>query len=270
MITLIIEFLAIGVLVGILSSMFGLGGGIIIVPILYLLLPSQHIPDSLTMHVAVASSLAIMIVNSTNATLSHHKRGNIIWPIFMKLAPAIAVGALIGNLVSHYFDDEILRYLFIAFLIYTVISSFLKKTFIHVEHSDIQMPRQTITNLVGGGIGIIATLLGIGGSILTLPFLRRSKLQMIHAVALATPLSLPIALVGSVSSIFTGLTQTHLPATCLGYINLPAFFGISIGSFVGVPIGIRLAQKLPDQLFSKLYLLLLLLVTLAMIFDSSY
>ncbi|GGE33700.1 UPF0721 transmembrane protein [Pullulanibacillus camelliae] len=267
---LIIEFLAIGVLTGILSSLFGFGGGIIVVPVLYWLLPGQHIPDSLVMHVAIATSLAIMIINSTNSTLSHHKKGNIIWPIFLKLAPAIAVGAFIGSLVAHYFSDEVLRYLFIAFLLYTIISSFLKKSFIRVEANDIQMPRQMLTNFVGSGIGIIATLLGVGGSILTVPFLRRCKLKMINAVALATPLSLPIALVGSVSSIFTGLTQAHLPATCFGYINLPAFLGIAIGGFIGVPIGIRLAQKLPDQLFSKVYLLLLLLVTCAMIFNNSY
>ncbi|GGH77503.1 putative membrane protein YfcA [Pullulanibacillus pueri] len=261
----LLEFLGVGILTGILSSMFGFGGGLIVIPVLYWLLPSHDIPDTLLMHVAVATSLAIMIINSTNSTLSHHRKKNIIWPIFWKLAPGIAVGAFIGGLVSHFFDDAILRYLFIIFVLYTIISSFVKKSFIQVNSEPIKLPGPVMNSVVGGVIGIIATLLGIGGSVFTVPYLRKCRLKMLNAVALATPLSLPIALIGSGSNLFTGLTQSSLPASCFGYIFLPAFFGIGIGGFIGVPIGVRLAQRLPDQIFSKVYLGLLVLVAISMV-----
>lgn len=264
---LIAAFLGMGILTGFLSSMFGFGGGFVVIPILYLLLPQLHVPHSLVMHVAVGTSLAIMIVNAMNSTVSHHRQRHILWFIFFRMAPAIAVGSLIGGLVSPFIEGNILRYLFILFVIYTIVSSLVKKTFVEAKDNDIQMPGQVVTSLVGTAVGFIATLLGVGGSMITIPFLRKCQLKMVNAVSLATPLSLPIAIVGAITSVFTGAQQSDLPSWCFGFVYIPAFIGIVIGGFIGVPIGTRVAHHMPDRLFSKIYILLLAVVVITMIFE---
>ena len=263
---LIIIFLTFGVLTGILSSLFGFGGGFVVIPVLYLVLPTMNFPDSLVMHVAIGTSLAIMIVNSINSTLSHHRKKHILWFIFLQLAPAIAIGALVGGVISPYIEGDILRYLFIGLIIYTIISSLIGSKFFNVNTDYIKMPSRIKTSLIGGGVGFISTLLGVGGSLMTIPFLRTCRLKMINAVALATPLSLPIAIVGATTSIFNGMQQPNLPAWSFGFVYIPAFAGIVIGGFAGVPIGTRIAHRIPDQLFSKIYIILLIVVVITMIF----
>ncbi|WP_085520682.1 sulfite exporter TauE/SafE family protein [Tuberibacillus sp. Marseille-P3662] len=264
---LIALFLAIGILTGLLSSMFGFGGGFVVIPVLYLLLPNLNVPDSLVMHVAVGTSLAVMIVNAINSTISHHRKGHILWFIFLRMAPGIACGALIGGVMASFIGGNILRYLFILFMIYTIASSLIKKTFVDIKDNDIAMPDPTKTSLLGGGIGFIATLLGVGGSVIIIPFLRKCQLKMINAVSLATPLSLPVAVIGTITSIWTGMQEPGLPPWCLGFVYIPAFIGIVVGGFIGVPIGTRIAHHLPDRLFSKIYLALLIVVVMTMIFE---
>lgn len=262
---LLIIFLSFGILTGFLSSMFGFGGGFVVIPVLYVLLPELNFPDELVMHVAIGTSLAIMIVNSVNSTISHHRKGHVLWFIFRQLAPMIAVGALIGGLTSPLVKGDTLRYLFIALIIYTIISSLIGNKFVNVNTDQIRMPGRIKTAAVGGGVGFISTLLGVGGSLMTIPFLRTCRLKMVNAVSLATPLSLPIAIVGSITSIFVGLQRTDLPPWSFGYVYLPAFIGIVVGGFIGVPIGTRISHRLPDALFSKIYLALLVVVVITMI-----
>ncbi|WP_312117133.1 sulfite exporter TauE/SafE family protein [Brevibacillus reuszeri] len=260
-------FLAIGILTGILSSMFGFGGGFVLIPVMYLLLPGFDVPEAAIMHVAIGTSLAVMIVNSINSTISHHRKQHVIWSIFFRLAPAIAVGALLGGLSTPFVQGDILRYLFILLVVYTIVTSIWKKSFLDVDGLSFTLPTPIKTSSLGLGIGFLATLLGVGGSVLTVPFLRKRGLAMLHAVSLANPLSLPIAIVGAITSIATGLQQPGLPAWCFGFVYVPAFLGIVLGGFLGVPLGTRIAHRLPDRLFSKIYLSLLVVVVLIMVFE---
>lgn len=264
---ILILFLIFGVLIGFLSSMFGFGGGFIVVPLLYLSLPLLNVPESLVMHIAIGTSLAIMIVNSMNSTISHHRKGHILWYVFFRIAPTIAVGALIGGVSSAFVEGDMLRYLFILLLVYTIISSFMNKSFIEIRENSAGMPNRGKTSALGLGVGFISSLLGVGGSIIIIPFLRRCQFKMVNAVSLATPLSLPTAALGTVASIFTGIQQSGLPTWSLGFVYIPAFLGIVAGGFIGVPIGTRLSHHMPDQLFSKIYLALLIIVVIVMIFE---
>lgn len=179
----LIVFTFIGVFIGVLSSLFGLGGGFVVVPILYVFLP-HVVPAEYVMHTAVGTSLAVMIINSTNSTYNHSKQGNINWMVF-----------------------------------------------------------------VGSFIGMISTLLGIGGSVMTIPYLRKYGMRMLHAVALATPLGLPVAIVGASTYLASGLRVAGMPDSTIGFIYIPALIGFSIRGLIGVPIGRRWAQKIPDTLF---------------------
>lgn len=262
-----VSFLLIGILTGFLSSMFGFGGGFVLIPVMYVMLPELGVPGELVMHVAIGTSLAIMIANASLSTLSHHRKQHVCWPVFYRMAPSIVVGAIIGGVSAPYIQGNLLRYLFILLVVYTIASSLLKKSFIEVEDTDYQLPGQTKTSFLSVGIGFLATLLGVGGSVLTIPFLRKCKMKMLHAVSLANPLSLPIAVVGAATSIMTGFNHPDLPTWCLGFVYMPAVIGFILGGFVGVPIGTRIAHRIPDRLFSKIYLSLLVIVVLVMVFE---
>ncbi|GAK04948.1 hypothetical protein JCM19037_3407 [Geomicrobium sp. JCM 19037] len=262
----ILIFTIIGILIGVLSSLFGLGGGLIVVPILFALLP-ESIPASYLMHTAIGTSLAVMIINSLNSTLNHSRQNNVKWPIFRFFVLTISMGAFVGGVIASYVPSDGLRYVFIAFLIYVIISNVAKRTFTNAftEHA-FTYPKKSSGAISGIVIGFVSTLLGIGGSLMTIPYLRKRGLRMLHAVALATPLGLPIAIVGSITYLITGLQAEGMPDSTVGFIYFPALLGFTLGGFAGVPLGRIIAQKLPDGLFSKIYLLLLVLVVLMMIF----
>jgi uncharacterized protein len=262
---MVILYLVIGIIVGILSSMFGFGGGLVIVPVLFWLLPQQNVPPHLVMFVAVATSLAIMIINSANSTYFHHKRGNVIWGIFLKMSPFISVGALFGAFASGIIGGEILRYFFVGFLVYIILISFYKNDFFSGATGKLNLPSYPKLGFSGTMIGFLAVMLGIGGSVLTVPFLRRSNLRMVNAVALAVPLGLPTAIVGASSYVFLGLKHTDLPSDCFGFVHIPALIGMGAGGFLGVPLGSIIASKMPDHLFSKIYLGLLIIVVISML-----
>ncbi|AXF57553.1 sulfite exporter TauE/SafE family protein [Salicibibacter kimchii] len=257
-------FSLIGVLIGITSSLFGFGGGFIVVPILYAFLP-ETIPADHVMHTAIGTSLAVMIVNSFNSTIHHAKNGNVRWDIFKFLFLFICIGSVFGGFLASFFTSEVLRFAFIAFLIYVIFSSIIKQTFVSTIREDFQFPTYTNGLVTGVGIGTVSTLLGIGGSVVTIPYLRNRGLRMLHAVALATPLGLPIAIVGTFMYLGLGIQVAEMPASTIGFIYLPALFGFVFGGFIGVPIGRKIAQKLPDALFSKVYLVLLIIVVIMMI-----
>nr|WP_239586844.1 sulfite exporter TauE/SafE family protein [Shouchella xiaoxiensis] len=258
-------FSLIGILIGIFSSLFGFGGGLVVVPVLFAFLPDT-IPSNYLMHTAIGTSLAVMIINSLNSTYNHAKKGNVQWPIFKRLAGYIAIGSLIGGIVAIYLNSNFLRFAFIALLVYVLLSSLIKKTFtMDVEDRVYQNPTHKSATFVGIIIGFISTLLGVGGSTMTIPYLRNRGMRMLHAVALATPLGLPIAIVGTISFLVTGLAVETMPSSTVGFIYIPALIGFTIGGFIGVPIGRAFAQNLPDKLYSKIYLLLLLIVIMTMI-----
>ncbi|MDE3207760.1 MAG: sulfite exporter TauE/SafE family protein [Pseudomonadota bacterium] len=260
-------FLTVGVIIGITSSLFGFGGGFLVVPALFWLLPHAHVPTHLVMHVAVATSLTIMMLNSINSTWTHTRRGHINWAIFFSIAPAIAIGSILGAFLSIWISGNTLRYSFICFLSAIIIRNLLNlnKEFKTVSPAEIKLPPAYLLKTMGLGIGAIATLLGVGGSVLTVPLLRRSKMRMINAVALAAPLSLPVALFGATCYYIIGLHIAGLSNGFAGLIYLPAFFGIGLGGFIGVPLGARIGHHLPDRFYARIYILLQILVILFML-----
>jgi len=260
-----IMYSLIGIVIGILSSMFGFGGGFVVVPILYAFL-ADSIPSDYLMHTAIGTSLAVMIINSFNSTYNHAKKGNVIWSVFKLLVGYIAIGSLLGGLLAVYIESDYLRIAFIGLLIYVLLSNLFKKSFTtEIEKQTFILPKQRSASFIGIGIGFISTLLGIGGSTMTIPYLRNKGMRMINAVALATPLGLPIAIVGAITYLIMGMQIEEMSSSNLGFIYLPALIGFTIGGFIGVPIGRSWAQKIPDIIFSKIYLILLFIVVIIMI-----
>lgn len=248
-----------GFLSGILSSLFGLGGGLIIVPILALVLPLFNIPHSAVIHVAVGTSLAIMFVNSANSMRSHHFAGNIKWVYFYKIVPYIILGTIIGAVIASFLTASVLILAFIVFLV-VVIIRFIKHLQVQHEKQFTCTKYPVLFQRMANGVatGIVSACIGGGSSLLMVPFLKRCGLQIKQSVALSTTFNVLIAFIATLSYSFLGSHLNNLPRYTTGFIFWPAFVCITIGTFCGVPVGTWLSNRLSEKTLTVLYFLLLL------------
>jgi uncharacterized membrane protein YfcA len=256
---------------GVTTVLFGFGGGFVVVPVLYGVLTATHgAQDAIglsAMHIAVATSTCVMIVNSVAATRKHQRAGNIVRAYVWPLAGFIGAGALLGALAATRASGDLVRYAFIAYLGVTILDCLLRQGFM-AQH-EAQAPRplgQAV--VVGGGvvIGAIATFLGVGGSVMTVPLLRRRGLPMAKAAAMANPLTLPVAMVGTLAYM---AAARELPAALapwiVGYVDLLAFAALALGSLAGIRLAAPLIPRIPDRLHARVYVLLLAIVMLSML-----
>ncbi|MCP4177672.1 MAG: sulfite exporter TauE/SafE family protein [bacterium] len=254
-----------GVIAGILASLFGFGGGLTVVPALIICLPMFQIQSVLIMHIAIGTSFAIMLATNLNAARHHHKSNNLDLSILIKFALFIAVGTIIGSLFVSKLSSYVLLYIYVIFLIFIILKFIIKiRRNNRMNKGDsnykFNMPHMGIIIPYGFLTGMISACIGGGASLMIVPFLKHRHLAIKNAVAVTTGLNIIIAFAGLISSIISGVEIGHLPKYSLGYIYLPAFALLMIGSFIGVPIGAMFANKLKEQVLIYGYLAVLLII----------
>jgi len=256
-----LSYLILGVFAGTVAGLLGVGGGLIIVPVLVILFGQQGFPPELIVHIAIGTSLASIVVTSISSTWSHHKHESVLWSVFWRLAPGIVMGTFVGAGIADLMDASSLRVFFGVFeLIVAVQMAMNIKPSPHR-----QIPKMTGVTSVSIGIGTLSAIVGIGGGTLTVPFLVWCNTSMHKAVATAAACGLPIALAGSIAYTITGLNEVNLPDNALGYIYWPAFIGIVTTSMLFAPLGARLAHRLPVTVLKKVFAVLLLLLGVSML-----
>lgn len=256
LISIILASLLLGMASGFLAGLFGIGGGLVIVPVLVFLFAAHGLPDGLVTIMAVATSLATIILTSTSAMLAHHRLGSVLWDKVFALTPGIMVGTVLGAAVADYLPADVLRIILTVYLLYagTQMALGTKPKVGTANYSKL------IDFLVAGLIGSLSSLVGIGGGTLTVPYLTHCQYAMRNAVAIASACGLPIAITSTVSYMVLGLKTPHLPEWSIGYIYLPAFFGVGLGSIFTAPIGARLAHKLPAQQLKRYFSVLIFIM----------
>lgn len=255
---------------GVTAVLFGFGGGFVVVPLLYRLLLAGHGGDNAigqsAMHIAVATSTCVMIVNALVATGKHRRAGNLVRHYLWPLGGYIGLGALFGAIATMWMNGEVIRYAFIAYLGVTIADCFLRRGFL--EPTGVIAPRRLgRTETVGAGlsVGAIATLLGVGGSVMTVPLLRRCGLNMTQATSMANPLSVPVALVGTLTYMtLAGFSDFDLGPWFIGYIDLQAFAVLTLGSLLGIRLATPWIGRIPDRVHAWVYIGLLVLVMFCM------
>ena len=261
MLELFLFSMLVGLLAGLLAGLFGLGGGVLIVPALYWLFTMQKFPQELLMIMAVATSLATIIFTSTSSIVAHHKLGAIQWGVVLRLTPGILFGTSVGAIVADFIEAEILRDVFVIYLLFVGFRMVLPKK----NSREIKKAGQWLDYLMGNAIGFLSSILGIGGGTLTVPYLLARQLRMKNAVAVSSACGFPIAVSGAVMYASLGYGQEALPEWSLGYVYLPALAGIVICSMVTAPIGARLANKVPAQQLKRYFSIVLFLIAAKMI-----
>jgi uncharacterized protein len=260
-------FFIVGILVGTLSMLFGIGGGLVIVPATDLFLEHMGYPHSLAMKIAVATSLVTIFASTLNVLRKQNKSGYVLWPLVSKFLPYTVAGGLTGSILSHQVSGNFLTYLFIAFLTFVIIQALSNKNF-RTPHTlaDFREPSLFSRGLMGFIVGNLSILIGVGGNVLLVPYLRYFKLPMKNATAFTVAIMPLLALIGSIGYLVSGLHATDtLPPYSFGYINVPAFALIFAGSFLGAIIGGRILKHLTDKIQARAYLSLLVVILCLML-----
>lgn len=252
-------YLLLGAAAGLLAGLFGVGGGLVIVPVLVFSFAAQGMSPEILTHLAVGTSLATIIFTSINSLLEHHRKGAVRWPLFRWLTVGILAGSVLGALTAAAIQGPWLQKIIGTFAVIIAVQLALDLK----PKGSRDVPGKPGLVAAGGVIGWASAIFGIGGGSLTVPFLAWRSVAMQQAVATSAACGLPIAIAGTLSFIWTGWGQAQLPPWSLGFIYLPALVGIAVTSMFFARIGARLAHRLSPRLLKRLFALLLFAVGLS-------
>ncbi|BAZ92862.1 putative permease [Thiohalobacter thiocyanaticus] len=250
-----------GALAGLLAGLFGLGGGLVMVPALLWIFDLQGFAPAHLMHLAVGTSLAAIVFTGTASAQAHLRRGAVDMRLAGWLTLGILLGAALGSVLAGRLEGETLRALFGGFLILVATKLALELQ----PGTAVTAPRPLLLLPAGGGIGALSVLLGIGGGTLTVPLLLWLGAAMTTAVGTAAACGVPIALAGTLGFVLIGRDAAGLPPASLGYVYWPAVLGLVLLSIPGARLGAVLAHRLPARRLRRLFALVLILVGVHML-----
>lgn len=252
-----------GVFAGLLAGLLGVGGGIILVPLLIWILPYFGIPSAQAMHAAVATSMAVISVTSFSSARVHWQRGQIAWMVFRGITLGSVVGTLIGINIAYLLPGRILHIVFGVITLVIAIRIILNLQ-PKIKHP---LPNKYVLSIWGLVLGIICALLGMGGGALLVPYLNRYQLDMRNIVATSAVCTIPIALMGTLGFLLLSIGQIQLSHVkwATGYIYWPAFFAISIASVIFAPVGAKLAHRIPAAILRQIFGIFLVAVSTHML-----
>jgi uncharacterized membrane protein YfcA len=263
MLTILLGYCAIGAVAGVLAGLLGIGGGLVIVPVLIYTLTLQRVEHEVIMHMALATSMASIIFTSIASFKAHARHGAVRWEIVKKITPGILVGTFLGSCLASAMPTLWLKGVFVVFL-YTMAWQMLAKK---KPKASREMPGVAGISAVGGLIGVISSLVGIGGGSLSVPFMLWCNVVVHHAIGTSAAIGLPIAVAGTIGYVWNGWSVANLPDYSLGYVYLPACLGIVAFSMLTAPFGVRLAHRLPVDTLKQVFAVLLLLLATKMLWE---
>ena len=246
-------YLTLGAGVGLLAGLLGVGGGLIIVPVLVMEFHAAHVPAHVIMHLAIGTSLATIVLTSSASVYTHHRHRAVLWPVVAWITPGIVVGALLSSWFASLMHSDGLK---IIFGIFEILIALQMVIGIRPPPSR-TLPGAVGLSATGGVIGAVAALLGIGGGAMTVPFLTWCNVSIRQAVATSAATGLPIAVSGTLGYILTGLHEPLLPENSLGFVYWPALLCIAAASLLAAPLGATLAHRLPTAGLKRIFALLL-------------
>ena len=249
-----IIYAALGLVAGVLAGLLGVGGGIVIVPMLSIAFDLQGLPSQYIQHMALGTSLGTIMFTSISSFRAHHQHGAVNWSVVRRITLGIIVGTLAGSWVAAQLSTRFLKGFFAVFLFYVATQMLLNIK----PKGARQLPGQAGMFGVGGVIGVVSSLVGIGGGTLSVPFMVWCNMTMHNAVGTSAAIGFPIAVTGAVGYLLNGLkVSAELPPMSLGFLYLPALIGIAATSILTAPLGARIAHKLPVAQLKRVFAVLL-------------
>ena len=253
---LFMGYLLLGAFAGMLAGLFGIGGGLIIVPVLVVSFRAMGFEPDIITHLALGTSLPTMIFTGFSSLRAHQEAGAVDWVMIRRLGAGMLVGAWLGGMTANLLSASTLNIIIGCFAWTMALQMGLNLK----PKAERHLPGVLGTGIAGTVIGWMSALFGIGGGSLTVPYLSWNSVPMRNAVAATAACSMPIALAGSLSYLYAGWGNASLPEWSLGFIYLPALLGIVLTSTQFARVGAKLAHKLSPQRLKQAFALLMLLV----------
>lgn len=250
---LAVALLALGSFTGFAAGLLGVGGGMLTVPFITMLLSARGFPHELVVHVAIATSLGIILFTSISSVRAHHRHGAVMWPVVKRLAPGILVGSWIGPWIGAQIPSAALALFFALFISFSATQMLADRK----PRPSRELPGTA--GMLGMGLvtGTLSGLVGAGGGFISVPFMAWCNVRIHNAVATSAALGFPIALAGTLSNVVVGLQQPDLPAGTLGFVYLPAMALVSSAAVLTAPLGARTAHALPVRSLKRVFAVLL-------------
>ena len=258
---LALGLLATGAIAGVLAGLLGVGGGIVIVPVLYNIFQSIGLEPSILMHLAVGTSLATIIPTSIRSLRSHAQKGAVDWALLRNWAPGLFIGVIIGSILAGYLESRVLAGVFalVAFLV-ALNMAFGRQDW-RLGETIPSGPRGVVMT---GGVGAFSAMMGIGGGTLGVPIMTLFGYPAQRAVATASGMGLIISIPGAIGFIVAGWNAPGLPPASLGYVSLVGFGLITPMTVLCAPLGVKLAHALPQKRLKQAFAVFLAITSIRM------
>lgn len=259
--SLIMAMLLTGVAGGLLAGLLGVGGGIVIVPALEFALQAIDVDAEVRMHIAVGTSLATIIPTSLSSAAAHYRRASIEFDVIRFWSPWIFLGAIAGAIIAAQVSGRVLYAVFAVVAVLVAINMLrpAQEKTIWTE-----VPRGAVGASIPAGIGVVSTLMGIGGGSMSVPAMTLMSRPIHLAVGTSALLGLVIAVPAAVGYVIAGWGNELLPAWSLGFVSLIGFALIAPTTVLFAPLGARMAHALSRRWLSRLFGLFLFVVAIRM------
>ncbi len=261
----VLALIGAGLLAGFVGGLFGIGGGVVVVPALYFALTALGVEECVRMHVAVGTSLATIVSTSWRSLATHMKVGAVDLNVLKHWAPWITLGALVGAGLAGAANTEVLLIVFGGGLLLVAAQLGLAEPNLRVLA---QLPTGAALALIAGGIGMLSALMGIGGGAFGVTAMTLCGRPIHQAVATASGFGAAIALPAAVGYVIAGWGREGLPPWSLGFVSLPGFVALAALTAITAPWGARLAHRLPQLALKRAFAVFLALVALNMLREA--
>lgn len=257
-----LALLATGVFAGILAGLLGVGGGIVIVPVLFFLFQSFGVSPESAMIVATATSLATIVPTSVSSIRSHHQKGNVDFNLLKRWSVFILIGVLVGSWLVTRVDGTWLTGLFGVIATLSALNMLFRTGASALFQ---QLPGKAGQTLMGTSIGFFSSMVGIGGGTISVPLLTLYNYPAHKAVGTAAAIGLIISLPGALTMLLLGSTPTDAPSGTFGLVNSIGFICIVPLTVLFAPVGASLAAKLDAAMLKKIFAIVLLITGVRML-----
>jgi len=263
--TLALGLVIAGVVGGLVAGMLGVGGGIVVVPILYHVLALLGVDESIRMHVAVGTSLATIIPTSFSSVTAHNKKGAVDWDLLRRWAAPMVVGVLIGSALAGLASGRVLSLVFVCVAVPVAL---------HLAFGGEE--RRIASQLPGGAgglalpafIGGVSTMMGIGGGTVGVPAMTLCGVPIHRAVGTASAFGVIISIPGTLGAVVAGWHVHALPPYSLGYVNLLGFLLIAPASYLMAPVGAHFAHEMDRKRLRIIFAAFIALTAGRMLWDA--
>ncbi|MCE3043495.1 sulfite exporter TauE/SafE family protein [Legionella sp. 16cNR16C] len=253
-----------GLFAGLMAGLLGIGGGIIVVPALFFLFEQNPaISNDLAPHLAVGSSLAVMIFSSLAAIRAHHQRANVSWSVFNHIWPGLVSGVILAAVIARILPADWLK----AFLGVFLLGAAIRMRTGLPSRPEGSFPAAWINHSFSFFTGLISGLLGIGGGLMIVPYLAYCGVNIKKIAGISALCTLAVGAIGCLAFTISGLTDRELPYGAYGYVYWPAVIPIAISSILFAPVGVSLNYRLPVRRLNIIFIIMLVVTAVNLLWD---